>query len=80
MLYPVHLQTSAMITTNLAGHVLLNQSIGAMLIQESMVLINPLLAKSDLNIIEYDTREVAQGKKIIVLKIPFPFSFGLFSI
>ena len=45
-----------------------------------MVLINPLLAKSDLNIIEYDTREVAQGKKIIVLKIPFPFSFGLFSI
>jgi len=40
---------------------------------------NPSLANRDRNIMAYATRDVAQGRKMAVLKNPINRSFGLFN-
>ena len=44
------------------------------------LLIKPSVANNDLKIIAYATSDVAQGKKIAVLKNPLNFTFGLLRI
>ena len=46
----------------------------------SMILTKPSVANKLLNIMEYATREVTQGRKIAVLKKPLPFNFLSLSI
>lgn len=46
----------------------------------SIILTNPSVANKLLNIMEYATREVTQGRKIAVLKKPLPFNFLSFNI